>query len=216
MVTPMGLLSDYILVFVLLLNMYILGTSRLGTCIKMVALQGALLALLPILIHGLTGHALFLAAAAFIFKGLLIPWLLFRAIREVKIRRTVVPWVSFNVVMLIGALATAAAFYFADLLPLVIKHQHSLIIPASIATMAAGFLFMVTRRKAINQVLGYLMLENGIFIFGMLLVHAMPIMIEAGVLLDILVAVFVMGIVVNHINREFSSIDTDQLALLRE
>lgn len=212
----MGLLSDYILVFVLLLNLYVLGTSRLGTCIKMVAIQGALLALLPLLIHGLTGHALFLAAAALIFKGLLIPWLLFRAIREVKIQRTVIPWVSFNVVMLLGALATAAAFYLADFLPLVAEHHHTMLIPASLATMAAGFLFMVTRRKAINQVLGYLMMENGIFIFGMLLIQAMPIMIEAGVLLDILVAVFVMGIVVNHINREFSSIDTDQLALLRE
>jgi hydrogenase-4 component E len=209
-------LSDYILVFVLLLNLYILGTSRLGAAIKMVAVQGALLALLPLLMHGLSGHALFLTVSAFLLKGLLIPWLLFRAIREVHIRRTVEPRISFIAVLTIGAMATAAAFLFSDLLPLVSQHQHSLIIPASIATLAAGFLMLVTRRKAINQVLGYLMLENGIFIFGMLLVNAMPLMIEAGVLLDILVAVFVMGIVVNHINREFSSIDTENLALLRE
>jgi hydrogenase-4 component E len=212
----MDQLSDYILVFVLLLNLYILGTSRLGACIKMVALQGGLLALLPILIHGLSGHTLFLAASAILFKGILIPWLLFRAIREVRIRRTVEPWIGFVTVLIIGAAATMAAFLLSDLLPLAAGHQHSLIIPAAIATSIAGFLFLVTRRKAINQVLGYLMFENGVFIFGMLLVNAMPLMIEAGVLLDILVAVFVMGIVVNHINREFSSIDTEQLALLRE
>jgi hydrogenase-4 component E len=212
----MDQLSDYILVFVLLLNLYILGTSRLGACIKMVALQGGLLALLPILMHGFTGHALFLTTSALLFKGILIPWLLFRAIREVRIRRTVEPMISFIAVLMLGALATVAAFLFSDFLPLAAEHHHSLVIPASIATLIAGFLFLVTRRKAINQVLGYLMFENGIFIFGMLLVNAMPLMIEAGVLLDILVAVFVMGIVVNHINQEFSSIDTDQLALLRE
>jgi hydrogenase-4 component E len=74
----------------------------------------------------------------------------------------------------------------------------------------------MTRRKAITQVLGYLMLENGIFIFGILLSDAMPLMVEAGVLLDLLVGVFVMGIVMNQINREFSTINTERLSALKE
>jgi hydrogenase-4 component E len=65
-------------------------------------------------------------------------------------------------------------------------------------------------------VIGYLVLENGIFIFGMLLSKAMPVLVEAGVLLDLLVGVFVMAIVINHISREFSSIDTSRLRKLKE
>jgi hydrogenase-4 component E len=84
------------------------------------------------------------------------------------------------------------------------------------ATLAMGFLLLITRLKAITQVIGYLILENGIFLFGILLAEAMPLMVETGVLLDMLVAIFVMGIVMNHINREFSSINTEKLCLLRE
>jgi len=73
----------------------------------------------------------------------------------------------------------------------------------------------MTRRKAITQVLGYLVLENGIFIFGILLAEAMPMMVEAGVLLDLLVGVFVMGIVMNQINREFSTLNTERLSALK-
>ena len=63
--------------------------------------------------------------------------------------------------------------------------------------------------------IGYLILENGIFIFGLLLTEAMPVMVEAGALLDLLVGIFVMGIIINHINREFSSIDTSRLTALK-
>jgi len=77
-------------------------------------------------------------------------------------------------------------------------------------------LFRGDHYKAITQALGYLIFENGIFIFGMLLAEAMPLMVEAGVLLDLLVAVFVMGIVMHQINREFSSMNTGKLSSLRE
>jgi hydrogenase-4 component E len=82
--------------------------------------------------------------------------------------------------------------------------------------MFAGFLLLITRRKAITQVVGYLMLENGIFIIGVLLSEALPLMVEAGVLLDLLVGIFVMGIVLNQINREFSTLNTERLSALKE
>ena len=80
--------------------------------------------------------------------------------------------------------------------------------PASLATVLTGFLLLTTRRKAITQVVGYLVLENGIFLFGLLLLEAMPFLVEVGVLLDLFVGVFVMGIIIHHINREFASIGT--------
>ncbi|MDH5297754.1 MAG: hypothetical protein OEV91_01905 [Desulfobulbaceae bacterium] len=208
---------NIILVAVILLNFYVLGTSRLGACVQAVALQGALLSLLPPLVNGWSIHGLGLAGGAFLLKGLIIPWLLLRAIRQLRIKREIEPRIGYIPTLVLGTVTTAAAFIFGDQLPLLPAHLHSMIIPTSLATLAAGFLMLITRRKAITQVLGYLIFENGIFVFGILLAEAMPLMVEAGVLLDMLVAIFVMGIVMNHINREFSSsIDTDHLNLLRE
>ncbi|MEZ4601394.1 MAG: hydrogenase [Syntrophotaleaceae bacterium] len=209
-------LSNFCLLLVILLNFFCLGSSRLAACIRAVALQGALLALLPVTAHGFSGHALLLAVGAFLLKGLFIPWLLLKAIREVKIRKEVEPLIGFVPTMILGALVTAGAFIFADSLPLVEGHRGGLFIPTALATLFAGFLLLMTRRKAITQVLGYLVLENGIFIFGVLLSEAMPLMVEAGVLLDLLVGVFVMGIVMNQINQEFSTLNTEYLSALKE
>ena len=82
--------------------------------------------------------------------------------------------------------------------------------------MLTGFLILTTRRKAITQVVGYLVLENGIFVMGLALLEAMPLLVEAGVLLDLFVGIFVMGIIINHISREFSSMDTARLSSLKE
>jgi len=209
-------LTNPILLMVILINYFTLGSARLGACIRVVALQGALLALLPLATHGLTGHSLMLAGGTLALKGILIPWLLLRAIREVRIRREIEPLVGYVPTLILGALTTAGSFIFADFLPLFGHHSSGLHVPTALATMLAGFLLLITRRKAITQVLGYLMLENGIFIFGVLLSEAMPLMVEAGVLLDLLVAIFVMGIVLNRINREFSTINTERLSALKE
>jgi hydrogenase-4 component E len=209
-------LSNLCLLLVILINFFALGSSRLAACIHAIALQGGILALLPLLAHGFSGHTLLLAAGAFTLKGVFIPWLLLRAMREVHIRREMEPLIGFVPTLLVGALATAGAFIFADLLPLAAGHQGGLFIPTSLATLLTGFLLLISRRKAITQVVGYLILENGIFIFGILLAEAMPLMVEAGVLLDLLVGVFVMGIVIDQINREFSTLDTEQLSALKE
>jgi hydrogenase-4 component E len=209
-------LNNLCLLVVILINFFVLGSSRLGACIHAVALQGAVLALLPLTAHGVSGHTVLLAAGAFALKGVFIPRLLLRAIREVRIRREMEPLIGFVPTLLLGALVTAGSFIFGDLLPLVAAHQGGLFIPTALATLFAGFLLLISRRKAITQVVGYLILENGIFIFGVLLVEAMPLMVEAGILLDLLVAVFVMGIVIGQINREFSTLDTEQLSALKE
>jgi hydrogenase-4 component E len=209
-------IDNFLLLLVILLNFFTLGSARLGACIRAVGIQGAILSLLPVTIHGVNPHALILACGAFVLKGLFIPWLLFRAIREVRIRREVEPLIGFVPTLLLGALTTAGSFIFADFLPLVDEHHGSLFIPTALATLFTGFLLLITRRKAITQVLGYLMFENGIFVFGILISAAMPLMVEAGVLLDLLVAIFVMGIVINQINREFSTLNTERLSSLRE
>lgn len=209
-------MSILLLLAVILINFYALASARLVACIRAVALQGALLALVPLAAHGLSGHALLLGLGALSLKGIMIPWLLLRAIREVRIRREVEPYIGFVPTLFLGALMTAGAFIFADFLPLAAEHHEGLYVPAALSTMASGFLMIMTRRKAITQVLGYLMLENGIFIFAVLLSAAVPLMVEAGILLDLLVGIFVMGIVINQISREFSTLNTERLTALKE
>lgn len=208
--------ANMLLLLVILLNFFILGSSRLKVCIRTAALQGAMLALVPVLMHPISGHTLFLTFSALIIKGCIMPWLLFRAIKQVQIRREVEPMIGYVPTLILGTMATAGAFIFSDHLPLIEAHRGSLVIPCGLATLAAGFLMLITRRKALTQALGYFIFENGIFIFGLLLTEAMPVLVEAGVLLDLMVAIFVMGIVVNQINREFSSMNVENLSLLRE
>lgn len=209
-------MASLLLLTVILINFFTLGSARLVACVRAVAVQGALLALLPLVTLGLTGHALLLSVGALAFKGILIPWLLLRAIREVRIRREMEPYIGFVATLVLGALVTAGAFIFADFLPLAQEHHDSLFVPTALATMFSGFLLLITRRKAVTQVLGYLVLENGIFVFSVLLSEAIPLMVEAGILLDLLVGISVMGIVLNQINREFSTVNTEHLTALKE
>ncbi|HSH68954.1 MAG TPA: hypothetical protein VK997_03470 [Deferrisomatales bacterium] len=210
-------LLDVALVAVLLSNVFILGTSRLGAAIRIVAVQGAVIGLLPLLLHAGGGvRGLLVVAPAVLLKGGIIPAMLSRALARASIRREVEPLVGLAPSLVLGALGTALAVAFAHRLPLLPEHADSLIVPAALSTSLVGFLLLITRLKALTQVLGYLVLENGIFVFGLLLVEAMPFLLEIGVLLDLFVAVFVMGIMVNHISREFSSMDTDRLSTLKE
>ncbi|MFA7403228.1 MAG: hydrogenase [Pelobacteraceae bacterium] len=209
-------LADQLLVLVLLINFISLGTSRLIFSIRAVAIQGVILGILPGLIHPFSWHLVGITVVIIAVKGFVIPLLLGRAVRTAEIKREVEPFLGYVPTLLLGAVFTALSFGFAGKLPMLPEHQNYMFVPASIATLMTGFLILTTRRKAISQVIGYLVLENGIFIFGLLLAEAMPIMVEAGALLDLLVGTFVMGIVINQISREFSSLDTSLLTSLKE
>ena len=208
---------NLLLVSVLLFNFLMLGTSRMRAVIHAAGAQGMLLGGAFLLMHGASGpRAVALGITIAAIKGIFIPRILIGALRSQPIRREVEPFVSFTTSLLLGALATGLAVLFAGTLPLVEADTGELLVPASLSTVLTGFIVLTTRRKALTQVVGYLTLENGIFIFGLTLVEAMPFLVEIGVLLDVLVAVFVMGVVVEHIVREFSSLGGDDLTELRE
>jgi hydrogenase-4 component E len=210
-------LIDPLLVVVLLFNLFLLGTSRIQAVINASAAQGVLLGILTLCVHeGFSTWMVLITIVTILVKGVLIPGMLLRAIRDAAIRREVEPYIGFLPCLLLGALGTGASLIFARTLPLAKEHMGSLLVPASMATVWTGFLVLTTRRKAINQVVGYLILENGIYIMGLTLLQAMPFMVEMGVLLDLFVGIFVMGIILNHIRREFSSLDTAHLSALKE
>jgi hydrogenase-4 component E len=201
----------------LLVNLVALGTSRIGTVVRAVGVQGVLLGLLAVTAQtAVSWRVLALALASICLKGWLIPVILFRALRQVEIKREVEPSLGLLPSLLLGALATVLAVAAGNRLPVAEHLLAPLLIPASLATVATGFIQLTTRRKAISQVLGYLILENGIFVFGLLLVEAMPFLVEIGVLLDLFVGIFVLSIIIHHINREFASLDTRRLSLLKD
>jgi hydrogenase-4 component E len=199
------------------LNLVALGSSRLPSLIRTMSAQGVLLGIMPLLLeHALDWREGAVALATVLGKGLVIPLLLRRAMRAVSIERELEPIIGFEVSLLLGAGCTVAAVAIARFLPLLPEHSGSLLVPGAIATISTGFILLIGRIKAISQVCGYLILENGIYLFGLLLIKSTPLMVEAGVLLDLTVGVFVIGIIVDRIQRAFDSLDTRKLTALRE
>ena len=199
------------------LNLVALASSRLPSVITAAAVQGMVLGGLPLLLetefHWLVG---LVAAGTVAVKGFVIPGLLRRALRAASIDREIEPFIGFIPSLLLGAGGTIAAVAGARALPLLPEHVGTLLVPGALASILTGFVLLVGRVKAIAQVCGYLILENGIYLFGLLLIHSTPLLVESGILLDLVVGVFVSGIIVDRIQRAFDSLDTRKLTVLRE
>jgi hydrogenase-4 component E len=209
-------LPEVLLLLVVLTNFAVLGTARLSTCIRAVAAQGLLLGLLSLTVAPeLTAHIAVIGLGTIAVKTVVLPWFLTWAIREAAVRREVEPLVGFIASLLLGCVAIALSFAIAARLPLP-DPRRELLVSVSLATVIIGFIVLTTRRKALTQVVGYLMLENGIFLFGLTQTESVPYLLEVGVLLDVFVGVFIMGIVVFHINREFDSLDSARLSELKD
>lgn len=182
-----------------------LATHRLIGVIQIFAAQAFVLSFVPFFLHAhdLAGRDITLALGTLVLKAGLVPYILSWAIRRVSMRSEIKPIIGVGASLIFGALLIAGAFWVSLSLKLPGKPLSDLILPCSLATVLLGFMIMVTRTLAVAQVLGYLVMENGIFLFGLSLFDAMPVIMEMGILLDIFVAVFIMAIVVNHINEAF-------------
>ena len=199
------------------LNLIALASSRLPALITAVSLQGIVLGIMPLLIEGHFDWLLVLMAAGTVVgKGFVIPFLLRRALRAASIEREDEPTIGYVPSLLLGAAGTIAAVALSRALPLLPEHAGSLLVPGALASVLTGFVLLIGRSKAISQVCGYLILENGIYLFGLLLIKATPLLVEAGILLDLTVGVFVIGIIVDRIQRAFDSLDTRKLTVLHE
>lgn len=208
--------AELALFLVVLTDFAVLAISRLSACIRAVAMQGLLLGALPLLLHpAWSPHLVTLALGTTAIKAVALPWFLRWAIREAAVRREVEPNVGYLASMGLGVVAVAIAFSVVIVLPRQ-SAGSDLLVPVALTTVMIGLTVLITRTKAVMQVVGYLMLENGIYLFGLPQIERVPFLVEAGVLLDVFVGVFIMGIVVFHINREFDSISSARLSELRE
>ena len=211
---------DLALVLALVLALAMLGTSRIGTAIRYFSLQSAAVSLAPLLVqmHGreVGFDAFVLFAATIGLKVIGVPYLLNRSVREAAVLTEIEPLVGYGASLGLGGALVGLSFGLARGLPLPQRPPSDLLLPVAFSLLLIGLLLLVSRTKAVTQVLGYLVLENGIFLFGLLLLDAMPSLVEVGILLDLFVAVLVMGIIIFHINREFDHIDSHQLDRLKD
>jgi len=209
---------DLILVLVILMNLRVLASGRLGAAIRIVALQGVLVGLVPLLApgHAPGWRAASLAVGSMVLKGGVFPWLLFRALREAEIDREMQPFVGYVASSLAGVAALAVSFFLGTRLPAPAVETAELLVPTALFSILTGLFLLVARRRAVTQVLGFIILENGVFVFGTGVMPETSLLVEVGVLLDLFVAVFIMGIMLFHIRREFDHLDADRLSTLRD
>jgi hydrogenase-4 component E len=207
MIQAVGLLTCFAL----------LATSRIGACIRWLSFQGIVFGLIPLILHddGLIPRAVLLSAANIALKGVVFPLLLLRIRARADFNREVDPFVGYIASILFGILALGLSVWLASEMKPALARAPFAMLDSSIFLILVGLFLIISRRKALMQVIGYLVLENGIFLFGVITVVGTPLLVELGVLLDAFVGVFVMGIAVFHINREFGSMDVDRLTALR-
>lgn len=209
---------DPLAVAVILANLLLLAVSRVRACIRMAAFQGLLVGLAPLAAsRGEAGlHLVFFSLAAMGLKGLGFPWLLVRTLRKVQAKREIEPYVGYNLSVLLGIAALLLSAWLEGVLGLPGSRLSSLAVAAAFMTTLTGLLLIITRKKALTQVIGYLTAENGIFLLGTVMSPQGPLWIELSILLDLLVAVFVMGIAIHNIHSEFHSVDTDLIESLKD
>ncbi|MGO8704513.1 MAG: NADH-quinone oxidoreductase subunit K [Candidatus Brocadiia bacterium] len=208
---------DVVMVALILTNLVVLGSSRLNTCIRIIALQGVALGTLPLMAGPsvLPLRMIALTAGTMGLKGVVFPWLLLRAMRQAEVRREVEPYVGYIWSVVVGLVSLAVSVWLGARLPLPGPAHPTLAVPVALFMIFVGLFVIISRRIALSQILGYIILENGIYAFGMVILGEAPVLVELGVLLDAFVAVFVMGIAIYHISREFDHVDADQLDTLK-
>ncbi len=202
----------------LLIAFAMLSQRRLVGLITLFAWQGAALATSTAIVAWSTGqhHLYYSAALTLGLKVILVPWYFFRLIRQLDVDREVEPMLNIPTTMLIGIALVIFAFNLALPISQMAGTVTRATLGIALASVLLAFLMMITRTKAIPQVIGFLAMENGLFFAATSATYGMPLVVELGVALDVLVAVFVLGIFFFHIRETFDSMDLKHMERLRE
>jgi hydrogenase-4 component E len=211
-------LLNLLAALLLLLSFAMLAQRRIVTLVNLLAVQGALLFLATILLAWRTGqgHLYLSAALTLALKVVLLPRILHRLIRRLAVYWDSEPLVSPATTMLLGLLVVVFAFGLAQPISALASTATRNSIGIAVAVVLLSFMTMITRRKAMSQVVGFLSMENGLFFGAMSATYGMPMIVEFGVALDVLVAVLVLGIFFFQIREQFDSLDLHHLESLRE
>ncbi len=202
----------------LLLSFSMLSQRRIVTLVNLLALQGALLCAATLLVAWRTGqgHLYLSAGLTLALKVIGLPLLLHRLIRRLNVYWDAEPVINTSGTMLIGLLVVVFSFGLAQPISALASTATRSTLGIAIAVILLAFLTMITRRKAMSQVVAFLSMENGLFFGAMSATYGMPMIIELGVALDVLVAMLVLGVFFFQIREQFDSLDLHHLESLKE
>jgi hydrogenase-4 component E len=202
----------------LLLAFAMLAQRRILSLIHLFALQGAVLTVNTVVVALTTAqtHLLYSAALTLILKVIVLPWILHRLIVRLNIRWDVETLINIPTVMLAGILLVILAFNLALPISQLAGTITRATIGIAMASVLLSMLMMITRRKAVPQVIGFLAMENGLFFAATSATYGMPMVVELGIALDVLVGTFIFGIFFFQIRETFDSLDIHHLEKLKE
>jgi hydrogenase-4 component E len=202
----------------LLLSFAMLTQRRILSLINLFALQGLTLTLSTLVVAWSTGqhHLYYSAALTFALKVLILPWVLHRLIRKLNVKWDVETLINIPTTMLIGIVLVILAFNVALPISQLAGTITKSTLGIALACVLLAFLTMITRSKAVPQVIGFLAMENGLFFAATSATYGMPLVVELGVALDVLVGTFIFGIFFFHIREQFDSLDIRHMENLKE
>jgi hydrogenase-4 component E len=211
-------LVNLLAAFLLLLAFAMLSQRRVLTLIKLFAWQGAALALSTGIVAWSTGqtHLYWSALLTVLLKVIFIPWVLHRLIDRLYVRWDIETLINIPTTMLVGIGLVIFAFALATPISQMASTLTRSTLGIALASVLLSFLMMIVRRKAVPQVIGFLAMENGLFFAATSATYGMPLVVELGVALDVLVGTFIFGIFFFHIREQFDSLDIRHMEKLKE
>jgi hydrogenase-4 component E len=216
--TLSGQIVNLLAAFLLLVAFAMLSQRRVLSLVRLFAWQGAALALSTLVVAYSTDqpHLYFSAGLTVVLKVILIPWVLHRLISRLDVRWDVETLLNIPTTMLAGIGLVIFAFALATPISEMATTLTRTTLGIALASVLLSFLMMIVRRKAIPQVIGFLALENGLFFAATSATYGMPLVVELGVALDVLVGTFIFGIFFFHIREQFDSLDIRHMEQLKE
>jgi len=203
---------------ILLLSFAMISQRRIVSLINLFTIQGAALVAASVLLGYVTKQSdLYISAALTLaLKVIFIPWLLHRVIRKLNVRWDVETLINIPTTMLVGI--ALVIFSFSLALP-ISRLSHTMAggsLGIALACVLLSFMMMITRSKAVPQVIGFLSMENGLIFAATSVTNGMPMIVEFGVALDVLVGVLILGVFMFQIREKFDSLDIRHLEALKE
>ena len=217
-ITIFAELVNVLAAFLLLIAFAMLSQRRVLTLIKLLAWQGAALAASTAIVAWSTGqtHLYYSALITVLLKVILIPWVLHRLIDRLFVRWDIETLINIPTTMLIGIGLVIFAFALATPISQMATTLTRSTLGIALASVLLSFLMMIVRQKAVPQVIGFLSMENGLFFAATSATYGMPLVVELGVALDVLVGTFIFGIFFFHIRERFDSLDIRHMEKLKE
>jgi len=208
-------LMQLLIAMILVSTFMILGSTRLYSCVRAFGIQSFLLACVAGIVAYSTGKndIYIVALLTLILKAAVIPYIFLYIIREIKVTREIELYVNISPSLIIGGVLVVISYYLIRSIS-IISELSSLALSASMSLVSIGLFIMISRKKALMQMLGILIMENGLFLGAISLTYGMPLLVELGIFFDVLIGVLIMGILIFRINKTFESIDTDMLKTL--